>query len=333
MRVAVVIPTLDRRDSLAATLESLAAQSVSPDIHVVDNASTDGTAEMVSKRFPEVALVQNDQNLGFGRAIDRVALNLDADVLVLVNNDVVCDPEFVRRIVAPFSDPDVGMVGGVLLQQEAPDLIDSAGLELDPTLGAWDYLWNEPVSVLARRATSPVGPCGGAAAFRLSTYKEVGGFDERLFAYWEDVDLAIRFQVAGWGCALAPGARALHAHGATLGQSRRQRELHAYGRGYVMAKHGVAARPMRRLQAAMLDWPTLLVHLVVRRDPGPLRARRRGLRDGSAVRQRLPKRLAGITFREALTRQARFLGLRIGGRLPRHFYSPRTPESDGETEA
>ena len=87
---------------------------------------------MVVARFPDVSLVRNEENLGFGRAIDRVALGLDADILVLVNNDVVCDPFFVERIVSPFSDPAIGMVGGVLLQQEAPDRIDSAGLELDP---------------------------------------------------------------------------------------------------------------------------------------------------------------------------------------------------------
>ena len=132
---------------------------------------------------------------------------------------------------------------------------------------------------------------------------------------------------------LAADARALHAHGATLGQSAKQRSLHAYGRGYVLAKYWVASKPLRRLQAALLDWPTLLVHLGVRRDAEPIRARRRGLHDGSAGRMAAPRQLETITFREALGRQLRFLRLRMGGRLPRHFYAPRSPEPDGETES
>ena len=334
MDVAVVIPTLNRRESLAEALNSLTSQTVRPRAFVVDNASTDGTVEMVEERFPEVTVLRNDENLGFGQAIDRVALSLEGEILVLVNNDVVCTPLFVERIVEPFTDPRIGMVSGVLLQDEDPDRIDSAGLELDVTLGSWDFLWNEPIGILARMPGTPVGPCGGAAAFRLDTYKELGGFDKRLFAYWEDVDLAIRFQQAGYDCAVAAGATALHKHGATLGPSPAQRVLHAYGRGYVMAKHGISRRPLRRVQAALLDWPTLAIHLLVRRESEPIAARRRGLRDGRSARSAPPpRRLATVTFREAVRRQARFLRLRIAGRLPRHFYAPRSAGADGDTES
>jgi N-acetylglucosaminyl-diphospho-decaprenol L-rhamnosyltransferase len=320
LRVAVVIPTLDRRDSLAETLDSLGTQTLRPDVYVVDNASTDGTSELVAERFPEVTLVRNEENLGFGAAIDRVALSLDADVLVLVNNDVVCEPEFIERIVEPLADPRTAMAGAVLLQYDAPDRIDSAGLELDPTLGAWDLLWDQPLGSLDG-ARQPVGPCGGAAAYRLSVYKEHGGFDDRLFAYWEDAELAIRLQMAGFSCALASGARALHKHGATLGVSPAQRSLHAFGRGYVMGKFGVSRSPLRRLQSVLLDWPTLLVHLVVRRELEPIRARRRGLRSGRSARVATrPPRLASITLRDAIRRQAQVLGLRVNRELPKHFY-------------
>ena len=144
-----------------------------------------------------MTVVGNTENLGFGRAVNRGAESArDADVLVLVNNDAVCAPDFVARMVAPFADPTVGMVAGVLLQSGAPGVIDSAGIELDTTLGSWDYLWNQSVTALAA-AGSPVGPCGGAAAYRLSAFLELGGFDESLFAYWEDVDLALRLREAG----------------------------------------------------------------------------------------------------------------------------------------
>jgi GT2 family glycosyltransferase len=245
----------------------------------------------------------------------------DADVIILVNNDVVCEPDFVAQLLAPFTDPAVGMAAGVLLQGAAPDLIDSAGIELDTTLGSWDYLWNQPVGALDG-APDPIGPCGGAAAYRLPAFRELGGFDEALFAYWEDVDLALRFREAGWRCVLASGARALHAHGQTLGAaSPAARRLEAFGRGYVLAKYRAAhRRPLRRLQIAALDWPVLAVHLVLRREAGParerLRARSVGLR---APARRAPLELATVGFGTALRRQVDLLRLRFGGTLPDHF--------------
>jgi GT2 family glycosyltransferase len=321
MRATVVIPTLNGRELLAEALASLQAQTVAVDVVVVDNASSDGTVELVAERFPAVRVVRNEANLGFGRAINRVALDLDTDVLVLVNNDVVCESTFVERLLAPLADDGVGMIAGVLLQHEAPQLVDSAGIELDTTLRSWDALWNRPVSALAA-APEPVGPCGGAAAYRLSAFRSVGGFDEAFFAYWEDVDLALRLRLAGHGCVRAADARALHKHGQTLGAaSPAQRRLEAFGRAFVLARYRVARRSLAtRAAIAILDWPVLVVHLVVRREPGPIRERLRGTRAGLARPPlRAPQELATVSFREALGRQARLLRLRFTGELPSHF--------------
>jgi GT2 family glycosyltransferase len=326
----VVIPTLDGRERLLRTLASLEGQTAPVSVVVVDNDSTDGTANAVVQRHPDVRVVRNDRNLGFGAAVNRAALELEGDLLVLVNNDVVCDPAFVQAITAPFVDESVGMAAGVLLQASAPGLIDSAGIELDTTLGSWDYLWNQPVGNLAG-AGDPVGPCGGAAAYRLPAFKELGGFDEALFAYWEDVELALRFRRAGWRCVLAASARALHEHGQTVGAATpAARRLEAFGRGYVLAKYRVGRNPLRQAQIAALDWPVLGVHLVLRREVAPIRervrARARGLRsaDGPA-----PLELATVGFAEALGRQAHQLRLRLTGGLPAHFSDgARSPKAD-----
>lgn len=337
MKAWVVIPTLDGRERLLRTLDSLERQTADAAVVVVDNGSSDGTAEAIAQRFPAVRVVRSEHNLGFGAAINRAALGLGGDVLVLVNNDVVCEPGFLERITEPFADTKTGMVAGVLLQASAPELIDSAGIELDTTLGSWDYLWNRPLADLDG-AADPVGPCGGAAAYRLAPYQELGGFDETLFAYWEDVDLALRFRQAGWRCALAADARALHEHGQTVGAaSPAARRLEAFGRGYVLAKYRVGGRnPVRRAMIAALDWPVLAIHLLVRREAGParerLRARALGLR---APAHRAPLELATVGFGEALRRQAEQLRLRVSGGLPAHFTdgarAPRagTPETRG----
>jgi N-acetylglucosaminyl-diphospho-decaprenol L-rhamnosyltransferase len=322
MRAAVVIPTWNARDPLANALASLEAQTVPVQIIVVDNASKDGTTEMLAECFPQIAVVRNTENIGFGRAINRGAQEAtDADVLVLINNDAVCERDFVQHLLEPFADAHVGMVAGVLLQGSAPDLIDSAGIELDSTLRSYDLLWNEPVTSLPAE-TDPIGPCGGAAAYRMSAFREVGGFDPALFAYWEDVDLALRLRDAGWLCSGAPGARALHHHGQTLGAgSPKMRALDAFGRGFILGRYQAANRRLsRRAEIALLDWPALLAHLIVRREAAPIRERRRGMREGrSRPPLRAPVELATVNIREAIARQWRFLALRLTGRAPSHF--------------
>jgi GT2 family glycosyltransferase len=317
----VIIPTFNGRRLLAETLDSLVRQTTPHSVVVVDNASTDGTKELLAERFPHVRVVPLPENVGFGRAVNRGVAAAETDVVVLVNNDVICEPKFLERLLEPLHDDSVAMVAGVLLQHDRPHLVDSAGIELDTTLRSWDAVWNRPVTDLAR-ASEPVGPCGGAAAFRTAAFREVGGFDETFFAYWEDVDLALRLRLAGHRCVRANDARALHKHGQTLGAaSPAQRRLEAFGRGYVLARYRVARRSLAtRVKISLLDWPVLLVHLFVRREAGPLRERRRGTRAGlAAPALRAPFELATVGFVTALGRQVDQLRLRAGGSLPSHF--------------
>jgi GT2 family glycosyltransferase len=323
VRAVVVIPTHNARDLLADALASLAAQTAPCTVVVVDNASSDGTPALVADRFPDVRLVAAEANLGFGRAVNLGVEQAaaDADAIVLVNNDTVCEPDFVERLTAPLADPGVGMVAGVLLQASRPDLVDSAGIELDATLGSWDLMWNRPLLELDA-APRPIGPCGGAAAYRAVAFREAGGFDETFFAYWEDVELALRLRLAGWSCAFAREARALHRHGATLGAaSPAQRRLEAFGRGYVLARYRVPQHGLlTRLRVAALDWPGLAVHLLARREAAPIRERARGLRAGYAKEPlRAPVELATVSVRRALGRHLALLRLRATGGLPEHF--------------
>jgi hypothetical protein len=120
----------------------------------------------------------------------------------------------------------------------------------------------------------------------------------------------------------AEQARALHKHGQTLGAaSPAQRRLEAFGRAYVLSRYRVARTGFTmRLKIAALDWPVLLVHLLVRRETAPLRERWRGTRTGLAQAPlRAPLELATVSFAEALRRQLDLLRLRATGSLPTHF--------------
>ena len=195
--------------------------------------------------------------------------------LVLLNDDCVCDPDFIERLIAPL-DPRAGIVmtAGVLRDFRHPELIDSAGMELDRTLLVYDYLNGEPMSVLGEDPADPIGPSPKAAAFDRDAFLEVGGFDERLFAYWEDVDLALKLLEAGGACRLAADAIGIHEHSATLGSgSSAKNYLTGFGRGYMLRKWGVLT-PRRLPSILARDLVILGGHAVDR--PQPHRPRRAG---------------------------------------------------------
>lgn len=328
MRISVVIVTFNGRERLERALASLDSQTRVPDeIIVVDNASSDGTLEMLAARFPDVIVSKQAENLGFGRAVNVGVTLATGNALVFVNNDVVCEPEFIAHLTEPLVDDTVGMVAGVLLQEADPTRIDTAGLVLDRTLRSWDYLGDCDVAVLEGLETPPLGPCGGAGAYRTEAFRGVDGFDESLFAYWEDVDLAVRFDAAGWRCVIAPAARAVHAHGATTGaMSPRMRELDAFGRGFIVGKYSVMHRgPLTAAATAVLDWPALAVHAVARRELDPVRARRRGVAAGKGRSQRVGTVPAKVGVGTGLKCQWGAMFDRFRGRGPAHFRNAKKP--------
>jgi len=284
-RPAVIVPSYNGAELLTRLLLSLARQTVEHEVVVVDNGSTDGTREVVEERFPETRLVALSGNVGFGRALNRGVRASTASTIVFLNNDVVCQPEFLERICLGLEpSSDVVMAGGVLVQAEHPNLIDSAGIEFDRTLLAYDYLRGDPVAVLDAGVPDPLGPCAGAAALDRAAFEAVGGFDERFFAYLEDVDLVVRMIAAGGSCRLVPGARALHRHSATLGSgSRRKNELMGWGRGYTLAKYRLHRRPRLFARALAAELVIASGQLLIDRTAVGFGARGRGFLAGLRV--------------------------------------------------
>jgi GT2 family glycosyltransferase len=278
MSATVVVPTRHGGPRLARLLDSLAHQTLPSRTIVVDNASPDGVTELVARHgFAEQ--LRLEENAGFGRAVNLASASCDADALVLVNDDCVCEPRFVEELVAAL-DPAAGVVmaAGVLVDAYEPDRIDTAGMELDDTLLVFDYLNGERVASLGPATPSPVGPSAAAAAFDRAAFVEEGGFDERLFAYWEDVDLVLRLLRAGGRCALAAGARGMHEHSATLGSGSREKNyLMGFGRGYVLRKWSVLHSPRRAARVLLGDGLICAGQLVLDQTPAGAHGRLDGL--------------------------------------------------------
>jgi len=305
MRPAIYIPTYNGRERLGKALRSLREQTRPAEVVVVDNGSRDGTAELLREEFAEVTLLELGRNLGFGRAIDRAVEEHPADPVILLNNDVQCEPRFVEALLDAAEGAEC--VAGVLVQEAAPGLIDSAGVLADRTLMGFDYLHGEPVEA-ARRAAAPLGPTGGAALYRLDPFRAVGGFDQRIFLYYEDLDLALRLRAAGARCHLAAEARAVHAYSASLGAGSGDKYGHTgWSRGYMLRRYGVMSKPGRALRAVAAEATICAGQVLADRTVKGIGGRLRGWREAGGLERRPieDEALLDIGLREALALRRR----------------------------
>jgi N-acetylglucosaminyl-diphospho-decaprenol L-rhamnosyltransferase len=282
VRPAVYIPNFNGGEHLARALESLRAQTAEAEVVVVDNDSSDGSDQMVAEGFPEVRLLRLGANLGFGTALNRAVDEHPGDPIVLFNNDAEAEPRFLEALLAELGE-GVDSVAGVLVQERDPGLIDSAGVVADRTLMGFDYLHGEPVAA-AVGAPDPLGPTGGAALYRREAFLAVGGFDERMFLYYEDLDLALRLAARGGACRLAGEARALHAYSASLGAATGAKYARTgWSRGYMLRRYGVMRDPRLALRAFACEAAIGAGQLLRDRTAAGLKGRVRGYRAGAGL--------------------------------------------------
>jgi N-acetylglucosaminyl-diphospho-decaprenol L-rhamnosyltransferase len=285
MRAAVYIPNFNGARWLPRTLQSLRDQTERLDVVVVDNGSDDDSVAAVRADFPEVTVMELGENLGFGTALNRAVAAHPSDAIVLANSDIECEPGFCEGLIATLDD-GIDMVAAVLLQESQPELIDSAGVVADRTLMGFDYLHGEPAAA-AKTAPSPLGPTGGGALYRRAAFEAVGGFDERMFLYYEDLDLALRIAVAGGRCALAPEARAIHAYSASLGAASGPKyAATGWSRGYMLRRYGVTANRRLAARALAIEGVICAGQMLRDRTTAGFGGRVRGWRAGKGLPQR-----------------------------------------------
>ncbi len=254
MRASILVPSSSGGPPLERLLGSLQGHSDEVEVIVVDNGSANGDIGMLAGDFSGVRSIALRDNAGFGRAVNLAAREARGRTLILLNDDCVADPGFIEAILRPL-DPGRGvtMVSGVLREAGSPDTIDLAGVACSSSLLSFPYLSGEPLGA-ATTAPPPLGPAGAAAAFDREAFLRVGGFDEAMFAYGEDLDLALRMRADGGACALAVDALGTHAHSSTLGTgSHRKNYLAGFARGYVLRKWSVLRSPLRLPRALIAD--------------------------------------------------------------------------------
>jgi GT2 family glycosyltransferase len=212
---------------LRACLASLARQAgVAFETIVVDNGSTDGSADMAEREFGAL-VIRNRQNRGFCAANNQGIGAARGDFIALLNHDAEAGPGCLAALHRACSRaPDVGMAAAKVLVWEDPRYIDKAGHLIYPDgqnrgrgSGALDNGQFD-------REEEVLWPDGCAAMYRKEMLDRIGGFDEDLFAYADDADLGLRARIAGWRCIYTPEAVVRHHRASTLGKdSARRLEL------------------------------------------------------------------------------------------------------------
>lgn len=216
--VTVIIPNYNGIAYIKDCLDSLKMQSY-PDfeIIVVDNASTDGSCEVVEKDFPEVKLIKLSQNFGFCRAVNEGIRVTKTKYLILLNNDTKADKDFVRELRnAIDAHDDTFSVAAKMLQMNAPDKIDAAG-DLYCALGWAFALGKDKKSNRYNKESVIFSACGGASIYRKAMFEQIGYFDELHFTYLEDVDVGYRARIMGFSNRYTPKAVVYHAGSGTTG--------------------------------------------------------------------------------------------------------------------
>lgn len=238
--VDVAIVAYRRWDLTRSCLSHLRAQTLPHRVQLCANGCDEGTAERVRREFPEVTVVAFGRNMPYPVACNAAVAAGEAELVVMMNNDVDARPDFLARLCAPFdANPRLGSAASVLLTP-GESRIDSVGLVADVTLAGFPRLQGRPPQSAGDPDPVLSGPAGAAAAFRRAAWNSVGGLDERIRAYGEDLDLALRLRAAGWSSTVARDAIAVHVGGATFGRrSAGQRRRFGHSRGYLLRRYGV----------------------------------------------------------------------------------------------
>ena len=217
--ISVIIPNWNGAEHLPTCLDSLQAQTyTNVEIIVVDNASTDGSLELLAQDYSQVHLIKLPVNRGFTGACNAGLEAARADTLILLNNDTEADRDWLAAVAAAFErHPEAGSVASKMLLFDRRDVFHTAGdyYRLDGTPGNRG-VWQKDAGQYDREEYV-FSACGGTAAYRRSMLEQIGFLDEAFFFSCEDLDLAWRAQLAGWRCVYAPEAIVYHKLQATGG--------------------------------------------------------------------------------------------------------------------
>ncbi|HEY5267603.1 MAG TPA: glycosyltransferase family 2 protein [Candidatus Saccharimonadales bacterium] len=217
-KTAVVVLNWNGKESIEDCLDSLLAQTFKAQIILIDNGSVDGSLEIIQKKYPDIDLIINQKNLGFAGGVNQGierAIELNLDYVALFNDDAVADQHWLAHLVGSLDkNHEVGIATCKFMTIDRKKL-DSTG----DLYTSWGLPFprgrDEEVSTKYDDSTEVFGASGGASIYRIKMLSEIGLFDNDFFAYYEDIDISFRAQLAGWKVRYVFEAMAYHQIGAS----------------------------------------------------------------------------------------------------------------------
>lgn len=266
--ISCVIINFNGKKYLKSCLDSLlAADFPDEEIIMLDNASSDGSAEHVMEYFPRVRFVVNRENLGYAAAANQGIRLTQAPLVMVMNPDVVLEPDYLKILAARLKqDAKIGAIGGKLKQFDfergkKTDVVDSTGLWMMKNRRCVDRGQGERDRGQYDRAEEVFGITGACPLYRRTALEDckIGGeyFDESFFMYKEDVDLSWRMRLFGWKCFYESGAVAWHGRG-TAAVERRTLAQMARGRNSLPRFIKVLSYRNERLMRVKNDFWSLM---------------------------------------------------------------------------
>ncbi len=244
-RVTVVVVSYETKDALVRCVDSVRRHAdLEFELRIVDNASSDGSADAVQERKPKVKVIRNETNVGFARAANQGYRAGEAPYVLFLNSDAQLEPGTLPLLVSRMeSDPTMGAIG--------PQIRRPGGL-IELSFGSDLSLWKEAeqrrlvrglrlgradvvdeVERLCSKEWSPDWLSGACLLARRKALNAVDGFDERFFLYEEDADLGLRLRREGWWLLFTPATRVVHQAGMSARAAAASSRL-AYERSHVL---------------------------------------------------------------------------------------------------
>lgn len=224
-RVSVIIPSWNARSFVGECLNSLRNQSFRDfEVVVVENGSTDGSPDFITKNYPEVIMLRQDHNTGFAKAVNIGIKHSKSDYVALLNNDAIASKDWLKELVLHMDQhkDSAAAVSKILKQTKGA----KTNKFLIDTTGDFYSIWGMPFprgrdeidEGQYDKKEEVFGACGGAVIYRREYLaRDIGLFDEAFFAYYEDTDLSFRIRRAGYKIFYVPTSIVHHKVGATSG--------------------------------------------------------------------------------------------------------------------
>ena len=275
--VFVVIPNLNGAEELPASIDSVLTQSYQDfRLVIVDNGSTDNSREVIEmykQRDARVATIYHDKNYGYTGGVNpgmELAIKEGAEFVAPFNNDAIADRDWLKELVAFLCEhADFGMAACKLLHADGKTF-DSTGDQYSVWGLPYPRGRKEAVSDKYDTQTLIFGASGGASLYRTSMLAEIGLFDQDFFAYFVDVDLRFRAQLAGWKVAFVPKSIVYHEQGKTSDRLMSGFRAYQYMKNlpYILIKDVPARLLLRIAPRFALAHFVVLVYLILIRHRG-----------------------------------------------------------------